>query len=80
MKSIILIMALIGIILFAAGYVKSNLQCPPPRIEYRYIQKSFEDDQDVSTPILSLSGMYTMFEDDDAWIQDNSYATFNRRE
>lgn len=80
MKSIILIMALIGIILFATGYVKSNLQCPPPKIEYRYINKTFEDEQNVRTPILSLSGMYTMFEDDDAWIQDNSYATFNKKE
>jgi len=80
MKSIILILALIGIILFAVGYVKSNLQCPPTKVEYRYINKSFEDEQNVRTPILSLSGMYTMFEDDDAWTQDNSYATFNKKE
>jgi hypothetical protein len=79
MKSIILIFALVGIILFASGYVKSNLQCPPPRIEYRYIPKTFDDDQNVNTPILSISGMYKMFENDDAWIQDNSYATFNKK-
>lgn len=79
MKSIILIFALVGIILFVSGYVKSNLQCPPPRIEYRYIPKTFDDDQNVNTPILSISGMYKMFENDDAWIQDNSYATFNKK-
>ena len=75
MKSIILLLAIIGIILLSVGYVKSNLQCPPPKIEYRYISKTFEDDQDVSTPIMSMSGIYSMFEDDSPWIQNNSYAT-----
>lgn len=75
MKSIILVLALIGIILIAVGYVKSNLQCPPPKIEYRYIEKSFEDSQDANIPILSVNGMYSMFEDDTPWIQNRSYAT-----
>ena len=75
MKSIVLVLALVGIILLATGYVKSNLQCPPPRIEYRYISKTFEDDQNVNTPIMSLGGMYSMFEDDSSWIQNQSYAT-----
>lgn len=75
MKSIVLILAMVGIILLAVGYVKSNLQCPPPRIEYRYIPKTFEDDQNVNTPILSIAGNYSMFEDDSLWIQDRSYAT-----
>jgi hypothetical protein len=75
MKSIILILAIIGIVLVAVGYVKSNLQCPPPRIEYRYIPKSFEDEQNVHTPILSMSGMYSMFQDDTPWIQNRSYAS-----
>jgi hypothetical protein len=75
MKSIVLILALVGIILLAVGYVKSNLQCPPAKIEYRYIDKTFEDEQDVHVPILSTSGMYSMFENDSPWIQNNSYAT-----
>lgn len=75
MKSIILVLAIIGIVLVAVGYVKSNLQCPPPRIEYRYIPKSFEDEQNVHTPILSMSGMYSMFQDDSPWIQNRSYAS-----
>ena len=75
MKSIILILAMIGIILLSVGYVKSNLQCPPPKIEYRYISKSFEDEQDVQQPILAWGGMRSMFEDDTPWIQDRSYAS-----
>jgi hypothetical protein len=75
MKAVVLILALIGIILISVGYVKSNLQCPPPKIEYRYIPKTFDDEQDVHTPVLSIGGMYSMFEDDSPWIQDRSYAT-----
>jgi hypothetical protein len=75
MKAVVLILALIGIILLSVGYVKSNLQCPPPKIEYRYIPKTFDDEQDVHTPVLSVGGMYSMFEDDSPWIQDRSYAT-----
>ena len=75
MKSIILVLAMVGIILIAVGYVKSNLQCPPPKIEYRYIPKTFADEQDVHTPIMSMSGMNSMFEDDTPWIQNRSYAS-----
>jgi hypothetical protein len=75
MKSIVLVLAMVGIIMLVVGYVKSNLQCPPAKIEYRYITKSFDDDQDVHTPIMSVSGMYSMFENDSPWIQDNSYAS-----
>ena len=79
MKSIILVLALIGIILIAGGYIKNNLQCPPPKIEYRYISKTFDDDENVNTPVLSISGMYSMFEDDSPWIADKSYATQNEK-
>ena len=75
MKSIILILALVGVIMISVGYVKSNLQCPPSKVEYRYISKSFEDEQDVHTPIMSMTGMYSMFENDSPWISDRSYAT-----
>lgn len=75
MKSIIIVLAMVGIILLSVGYVKSNLQCPPPRIEYRYISKTFDDEQNVNTPILSVSGMNKMFENDDAWLGGKNYAT-----
>ncbi len=75
MKSILLLLALVGIIMLAVGYVKSNLQCPPERVEYRYIDKTFSQEQEVHTPILSVSGINSMFEDDSPWIQNRSYAS-----
>ena len=49
------------------------MQCPPPKIEYRYISKTFEDEQNVNVPVLSVGGMSKMFEDDSPWIQNNSF-------
>ena len=71
MKSIILILAIIGIICIAAGYIQNNLQCPPPRIQYRYVNKTFEQEQNNTTPVLAVAGMSSMFENSDPWMQSN---------
>ena len=68
MKTIVLLLALSGIIFVATGYVKSNLQCPPPVIEYRYVTKSFDDEQNDRQPLMSISGISNMFEKDSPWI------------
>jgi len=75
MKSIILILAIIGIICMASGYIQNNLQCPPPRIQYRYIDRTFEQEQNNTEPILSVSGMASMFENSDPWMQTNGSIT-----
>ena len=75
MKSIVLILAMIGIIMLAVGYVKSNLQCPPPLIEYRYVDKTFNEEQLNPQPLLSIAGMESMFENDAPFVQNGDYAT-----
>ena len=68
MKTLILLLALAGIIFVAVGYIKSNLQCPPPVIEYRYVTKSFDDEQNNRQPIMSVGGISSMFNKDSPWI------------
>lgn len=75
MKAIILLLAIIGIVFVAVGYVKSNMQCPPPIIQYRYVPKTFNEEQDVQPPLLSVGGMRDMFEGVSAWEQTQGYAT-----
>ena len=60
MKSIILLLAIIGIIIVCSGYIQNNLQCPPPIVQYRYIEKTFEQEQDTQKPLLSIAGINTM--------------------
>ena len=38
MKSIILLFLIVGIIFISVGYVRDNIKCPPPVVEYRYTQ------------------------------------------
>lgn len=73
MKSVVILLLLIGIILVAVGYVKSNQSCPPPVVEFRYVPKSFEQEQDVPTPVLSLFGK--MFENSSPWMTTQGYTS-----
>lgn len=77
MKSIILLLAIIGIIIIASGYIQNNLQCPPPIVQYRYIQKTFDQEQDTQKPLLSIAGVNNMFDNDSPWVQANSMTGFN---
>ena len=45
MKSIVLLIFLIGIILIVIGYTKTTDKCPPPKIEYRFIPRNFYEEQ-----------------------------------
>lgn len=75
MKSIIVLLALIGILMVGVGFIQNNMQCPPARIEYRYVPKTFTEEQQVSTPLLAMSSTYDMFEKDSPWMKDRSWAT-----
>ena len=68
MKTLILLLAIAGIIFVASGYVNSNLQCPPPKIEYRYVTKSFNDEQNDRQPLMSIAGISNMFNEDSPWV------------
>jgi hypothetical protein len=75
MRSIITLLAMIGVILIAVGFIQNSMQCPPGLVEYRYIPKTFDQEQQVHTPLLSMSGIYQTFEDDDPWFLQKSWAT-----
>lgn len=72
MASIVFLLLFIGIILVVSGYIKSNQQCPPPTVEFRYVPMTFTEEQNLNRPVLSIFGK--MFKDNDAWMQDYGYA------
>jgi len=74
MKSIILLLFMIGVIMVIIGYTRQYSVCPNPRIEYRYIPRTFYDEQ-LSSPNI-LKQFSSMFEDENPWIMDrNIYPT-----
>ena len=54
MKSFVLILFIIGLIFIAVGYTENYKNCPSPKIEYRFIPRSFYEEQISSTNLKSL--------------------------
>lgn len=72
MRAIVILFLLVGISLVVIGYVQSNQECPPPVVEFQYLPRTFEDDQILPRPLMSIFGQ--MFNGDDAWQQTQGFA------
>lgn len=65
MKSFILIIFIIGIVFVTIGYMENYNKCPPPQIQYRYIPRSFYEEQVSSTNIRKFYS--DIFNEPDTW-------------
>ncbi len=68
MKLLIILIFFTGILLTTVGYINQKHKCPPPSIEYRYIPRTFEQDQDNPVRVSQLFSQ--MFTEPDAWVGD----------
>ena len=73
MKSLVLLLLLIGITFMIIGYVKTNQQCPPPIIKYRYIPRTFKNEQENPIPLYSIFG--SMFTNSSPWQEYVGYSS-----
>tara|TARA_B110000967_G_C18825345_1_gene531021 strand:+ start:928 stop:1185 length:258 start_codon:yes stop_codon:yes gene_type:complete len=76
MKSLVVVLLIISIIFVAVGYIKSNQKCPPPIVQFRYIPKTFKEEQSTSIPILSQYG--SMFKNRSPWQESVGYISNNK--
>lgn len=78
MKSLILFFFFLGIIFIVMG--QNNNSCPPPRVEYRYIPRTFDQEQYDRTPILATYGK--LFTEASPWEESIGYpgTFFNKKE
>ena len=65
MNPLALLILLIGIICIVIGYSQAQQQCPPPKIEYRYIPRTFYEQQ-LSIPTVNRT-FSSMFENQSPW-------------
>lgn len=70
MKSIVLLLCQLGIIMIVIGYYREYSKCPNPIIEYRFIPRTFYDEQ-LSTPNL-MKQFSSMFEDETVFLKDRN--------
>tara|TARA_Y100000991_G_C21951411_1_gene339975 strand:- start:140 stop:412 length:273 start_codon:yes stop_codon:yes gene_type:complete len=65
MKSLSILLLIIGLLLIISGYYKKIYKCPPTKIEYRYIPRNFYEEQNSET---NLKSVYRdMFDNSSIW-------------
>jgi hypothetical protein len=76
MRSIVIFLNFIGILAVVVGYVNQLKKCPPPTVEYRYVPRTFQQDQDNPVKVSEL--YYTMFTEPTPWIRDMASTSKNQ--
>ena len=72
MKSIVLLLFFIGLMFIILGYQKQLNVLPNPKIEYRYIPRTFYDEQLSSGNVLKQFS--SLFDNENPWIKDRNTA------
>jgi hypothetical protein len=80
MKSLVIILFIIGLLFIFVGYYNKQKNCPNPKIEYRYIPRSFYEEQITSS---DLKNHYSeMFDKQSIWSSypfNTSITNFNNK-
>jgi len=65
-RFIVLVLFLIGVIFIIIELTKSYNECPAKKIEYRYLPRTFKEEQESQVPIDDVYG--TMFAQASPWV------------
>ena len=72
MKSILMLIFIVGVVIFSIGYMKEKMVCPKQK--YPPLIKETVEDQIVGKPVMSV--FKNMFEDASPWMNANYDSTF----
>ena len=62
---LIILILFIGILFTSIGYTKSLYSCPAPIVEYRYVPRTFQEEQNNPTNV--SDSFQTMFDKSSPW-------------
>ena len=71
LKSMSFFLLFTGIILISIGYIREENREKPPRVEFRYVPRTFEEEQTNSLPLFSTFSK--LFQDRDPWSKLNAF-------
>ena len=54
MNLFLVLLLFVALVLMTVGYVKANHQCPPRRVEFRYVPRTFIEEQEDPTPVSDI--------------------------
>jgi hypothetical protein len=72
MKALVFLLMFIGFVFVVIGFVKTNQTCPPPIVQFRYIPKTFNEEQNVQVPVMAIFSK--MFNNTTPWQDRAGYA------
>jgi hypothetical protein len=70
-KSLSFFLLFTGIVLISVGYVRSENREKPSRVEFRYLPRTFEEEQATNVPLFSTFSK--LFQDRDPWSKDKGF-------
>lgn len=77
MKSIVVLSFFIAILMIVIGYVNQLKKCPPTKVEYRYIPRTFKQEQD--NPVRPSQIFSKMFEEPTPWVGGTTLSSGPRK-
>lgn len=66
MNLFLVFLLFVALVLMVVGYIKATHQCPPRRVEYRYVPRTFVEEQEDPTPVTDIFAK--MFYSAQPWI------------
>lgn len=66
MNLFLVFLLFIALVLMVVGYIRATSQCPPRKIEYRYVPRTFIEEQEDPTPVTDIFAK--MFYESTPWI------------
>lgn len=62
---ILIILIFISILMISIGWTKSHMKCSPPIIEYRYIPRTFDEEQNNPAKVSDIFS--NLFKNESPW-------------
>ena len=66
MGTIIVFLLMTGLVAIIIGYINQSRRCPPSEVQYRFIPRTFEEEQNDPVRVSQL--FRNMFEDPTPWL------------
>ena len=70
MKSIVMLLFMIGLVMVVAGFYKKNLKCPPPKVIIKYVPRTFKEEQE--NPMKTTDIFSKMFKEPSSWWENRT--------
>ena len=77
MRSFVMIMFFAAILMITIGYINQIKTCAPPKVEYRYISRTFKQEQD--NPVKPSQIFSKMFENPTPWVAGTTLSSGPRK-